>query len=275
MLGLLVGFRIYFYKHYVAEGLEAFARTNFDFTLLLLTIGIISSAGYLVNDIFDVETDKVNKPTKKLPYNKATLWVIYSSMNIFAVILTFIVSDNIAIKAILLGTIIALYLYSFIFQKLILIGNFIIAFLSGLLPFVYLFFEGISINTDYDRAKIGIVIFYSIIAFSITLLREVIKDKQDEKGDQLAGYRTLSNSISLFSFNLVTVLYLVVSSILTVFFILGTKLHVFHQDKMYFWLICYAIYISSSYFILKGNYKRGSLVLKLTLFIGILFLYLL
>ena len=275
MLLLILGFRFYFYRHFVASGMGEFHRSNFHFAILLITIGLISSAGYLVNDIFDVETDKINKPNKKLPYSSDTRWIIYSFMNILAVIFTFLLSDNLTLKIILIGTIVLLYLYSSIFQKRILIGNFIVAFLSGTLPFTYLFFEGLSVDSDYNLVKISLIIFYAILAFSITLLREIVKDKEDEKGDQLAEYKTLANSISERSFKIVTNLYIVISIALVNLLINYLKLEIYQGNKIYFWVACSFLFISSLYYIFKSNYKKTSLILKLTLFLGVLFLYIL
>ena len=38
--------------------------TNFDFMLLVTAIVLIAAAGNIINDLFDLETDKINKPTK-------------------------------------------------------------------------------------------------------------------------------------------------------------------------------------------------------------------
>lgn len=275
MLLLLVGFRVYFYKHFISEGLAYFTRSNFEFSILLLVVGIISNAGYLVNDILDVEADKINKPNKKLPYSKNTLWIIYSFMNIFSAILIVLFLENSFIKAILFATIILLYLYSLVFQKIILIGNFTIAFLSGILPFVYLVFEGLDRDDNCNLAMTSVVLFYAVIAFLITFLREVVKDKEDEKGDELVGCKTFSNTVSEVFFKIITTSYLVVSLVLIHLFIKDMNVGVYSGSNKYFWIICSLFYLSSAYYLLKSNYKTTSTILKTTLFIGVLFLFLL
>ncbi|MDO9262141.1 MAG: prenyltransferase, partial [Flavobacteriaceae bacterium] len=43
---------------------NAYTLDNFRFFILLISTVLISAAGYLINDIHDIETDRINKPNK-------------------------------------------------------------------------------------------------------------------------------------------------------------------------------------------------------------------
>ncbi len=266
MLGLLFGLKKYFQLHF---DLDYFIRNDFDFYLLLITVGLISSGGYLVNDIFDVETDKVNKPEKQLPYSSNTRWIIYLMLNVFAATLTFYIAQNVVTIFILLGTIILLFFYSFIFQKVILIGNLIVAFLASILPFLFLVFY----IEQPNKSMLSIIYFYSIMAFIVTLLREIVKDKEDEEGDEKTGYKTLAVLSNDLFLKYITISYLVISSVLFLFLIYIFNFGVLLESQNYFWIICALVYWSSLIFILQSKYNKVSSALKLTLFLGVLFLY--
>ena len=51
------------------------------FSLVVLSTLLISAAGYVINDYFDLEIDKINKPEKKHMSEKA-LYAIYWVLNI-------------------------------------------------------------------------------------------------------------------------------------------------------------------------------------------------
>ena len=77
-------------------------------------------------------------------------------------------------------TSIALFLYSFILKKVVLIGNLLISFLTGL-AFI---FGGVTVG-HFQYAVIP-----AIFAFLINLLRELVKDMEDLKGDSQKGVLT-------------------------------------------------------------------------------------
>ncbi|MFN3268502.1 MAG: UbiA family prenyltransferase, partial [Zestosphaera sp.] len=46
---------------------EVNTLTNTSLIIPLLAVGLVSSAGYVINDYFDIEVDKVNKPYRPIP----------------------------------------------------------------------------------------------------------------------------------------------------------------------------------------------------------------
>jgi 4-hydroxybenzoate polyprenyltransferase len=75
-----------------------------------------------------------------------------------------------------------LWWYSNNLKRLPFVGNFSIAFLTALAIYVV----AVLYNSDHT-----LILIYSIFAFFITLVREIIKDMEDLKGDMTFGCKTL------------------------------------------------------------------------------------
>ncbi len=170
------------------------------FLLVILYTIFIAAAGNIINDIRDIEIDKMNKKVEKQLvgriYTEGVAWQLYFMFNILSLIIAlyaaFYNQNKILIYTypFVVGL---LYLYSTYFKKLPLIGNIIIALLCAYVP-VLLF--GLQTNHDFrgaiidDNIKI-IFIGYTVFAFLSTLFREIIKDIEDIEGDRQNCCRTL------------------------------------------------------------------------------------
>jgi 4-hydroxybenzoate polyprenyltransferase len=75
-----------------------------------------------------------------------------------------------------------LWFYSAKFKRQPFIGNFIVAFLTAL---------SLIVLAVYYRQQIDLLLIYALFSFVITLVREIIKDMEDVKGDARFGCRTL------------------------------------------------------------------------------------
>ncbi len=103
---------------------------------------------------------------------------LYNFFNVIAIILASRISDFLIV--IVLFTIILLYVYSAYLKKLPLVGNIVIAFLTGL-AFIYGGFAA-------DNPNGAIV--PAVFAFLINLIREIVKDIQDIEGDSNLSFKT-------------------------------------------------------------------------------------
>jgi len=173
------------------------------FGLLSLSTVLIAGAGYIINDIFDVNIDEVNKPSDKIVGNQISLiktWRFYWLLNISGVIAGFIAGvllDYVNFVFVYIFSALLLWFYSSFFKKMPLIGNLVIASLSGI-SFYLLWFAEL-LNGDfvfspyYDPPIIGaaLVVGYTAFAFIINFLREIVKDIEDLEGDKTFGCRTL------------------------------------------------------------------------------------
>ena len=182
------------------------------FWWLVVSSVLIAAAGYIINDYFDLNIDRVNKP-EKLVVEKiikrrwAIVWHLILSFVGFVITLwvCFKVGDiyAVAVAVINFCCIIALWLYSTIYKRRLLIGNILISLLTAwTILILYLInmksFYLYTIVTDYMRnyemastKLFKYAIVYAGFAFIISLVREVIKDMEDREGDAKYGCKTM------------------------------------------------------------------------------------
>ena len=181
--------------------------SELDFALLVFSTILIAAAGYIINDYFDIQIDAYNKPDKLIVGKKVSIGtakLIYAILNGIAFIIGFYLA--IKVNAFQLGFIfvmiaIMLWYYSAKYKRQIFWGNLVVAILSALVLLIVWIFEFFSLRLSpidfidaYRSIKIiNIIIWsYSLFAFMVTLIREMIKDIQDIEGDSKFGCRTLA-----------------------------------------------------------------------------------
>lgn len=172
--------------------------TNFHFFILLLAILSITAAGYIINDIFDIETDKINKPKKLIistifSVETAKRWYLYlNTIGIFFGIFISLKIEKPSLSFIFIAVALLLYYYSKKLKALPLIGNLIVALLVSINVLILLIFDlntaGNVTNLNYVKTTILIVAFF---AFHINFTRELIKDIEDINGDYKLKMNTL------------------------------------------------------------------------------------
>jgi 4-hydroxybenzoate polyprenyltransferase len=182
------------------------------FWFIALSSVMIAAAGYIINDYFDLNIDRVNKPDKLvvekiIKRRWAIVWhLIFSFAGIFigsgvALVLKDIGPFSVGIINIF--CVLALWLYSTIYKRKLLIGNVLIALLtSWTILIMYLINvksrlvtivdESAMRNYEMASAKLfKYAILYAGFAFIISLIREVIKDMEDMEGDARYGCKTM------------------------------------------------------------------------------------
>lgn len=155
-----------------------------EFLILMFATLAIAAGGYIINDVFDINIDEINKPGintvgKKISVQSASLsaYILFTSGSIAGIVLGFR-ENTPAIGFLLPFTAVSLYMYSSHFKRRVLTGNLIIAFLSALSVSIVALFE------PHFYPNIIFVLIYAIFAFVISLIREIIKDAEDIEGDE-------------------------------------------------------------------------------------------
>ncbi|WP_339647372.1 geranylgeranylglycerol-phosphate geranylgeranyltransferase [uncultured Salegentibacter sp.] len=179
----------------------AITLSTFGYALLMLATLCIAASGYVINDIYDVQADKINKPEKLIIGNKISekkannLFII---LNVIGVGIGFYLANLLGkpgFVAIFIFSSALLYLYASYLKQIPVLGNVLISLLVGfvvLLPSVFDLFPAInSQNKQVQSLLFSILLDYAIFAFLINLLREIVKDQEDVKGDYNAGIQTL------------------------------------------------------------------------------------
>ncbi|MBY0433091.1 MAG: geranylgeranylglycerol-phosphate geranylgeranyltransferase [Cyclobacteriaceae bacterium] len=170
---------------YCTAGFLISPDTIFDIRLFLLATStiLIAAAGYIINDYYDVKIDLVNKPGrvvigKELSRRSAIL--LHSALSIMGVEMGVLLDWKIGLLN--FASAFLLWVYSNALKRMPFIGNVTVAFLTGLSVLI--------VNVLYPPL-FSLVWVYALFAFFITLVREIIKDIEDLKGDTTFGCRTL------------------------------------------------------------------------------------
>jgi 4-hydroxybenzoate polyprenyltransferase len=188
-----------------------FLRLNVKlFFLLTIASILIAAAGNIINDYFDVNIDRINKPEKMIvgkiiTPRSAILWHLVLSF--IGVTISFYVSFEMHQRLWWLGfcnllVVLLLVVYSSTFKKKLLIGNVLIALLTAWVIIVIvlsqfqlnysqsmLMYEDTIKQNFLKVFRIGML--YASFAFIITLIREVVKDMEDYIGDMKNGCKTM------------------------------------------------------------------------------------
>jgi len=174
---------------------------GFGFFLLIAATVCIAAAGNIINDIYDIDTDTINKPekvivTKHISEQAAYNWFI--ALSVVGVGLGFYVSNLIGksgFAAIFVIVSALLYVYANYLKRTFLIGNIVISALVALSIIIVGLFELLpAINNTNQQAQImffKILIDYAVFAFMINLIREMIKDIEDIDGDYNLDMKTM------------------------------------------------------------------------------------
>lgn len=181
---------------------------NINFLLLLsLSSVLIAAAGYIINDYFDLNIDRVNKPEKlvveKLIKRRwAIIW--HWGLSLVGIVIGFYIAVEQGKWTIAIantGCVILLWFYSTTFKKKLLIGNVIISLLTAWVILVFFIYMagfislikfGPVVVYKFDVSRLfKLSILYAGFAFIISLVREVIKDMEDMEGDAKYNCKTM------------------------------------------------------------------------------------
>jgi 4-hydroxybenzoate polyprenyltransferase len=187
--------------------------TKIDFLLLAFSTLLIAAAGNIINDVFDVRSDEINKPGKNIIGKKVSAENgkrLFFSFSAAGILIGFYLAFKIEkpvmgfINVFAAGS---LWMYSSYYKKRMLIGNIIISLLSALALLIVGLYE------PEFYPNITYLLIYSGFAFSVTIIREIIKDMEDIDGDERTQCKTLpvvagirwSKAVTLFLITLTSV----------------------------------------------------------------------
>ncbi len=154
-----------------------------DALFVVLSVLFTAAAGYVINDILDIEEDVINKPEKRIIAKhisvKAGL-VFYGLLLISSIIFGFLTSLSMGLVCALISVL--LYFYSSDLKGTTLWGNLLVSMMNG----VVVFFSAQGVDEKFN----GYFAEYAFLAFLITMAREVVKDIEDREGDATIEYET-------------------------------------------------------------------------------------
>jgi 4-hydroxybenzoate polyprenyltransferase len=251
-------------SQYFTAGFLIGMHTLNDIHLFLLSLStiLIAAGGYIINDYYDVKIDYINKPHrvvigKSITRRYAILFHI--ALSAAGILVGFYLSWKIA--AVNVFSVFLLWLYSNNLKRLPFIGNFTVAVLTGLAILIVDLFYG----TDNS-----LVVVYALFAFFMTLVREVIKDMEDLKGDNSFGCKTLPiiwgiRKTKILIYIILIVFACVVIVVNQVYSALPFKYHLIFLFVPLLWLFIRLIRAD-----MKKDFTRLSIYCKVIMMLGIL-----
>ena len=284
-LFLLALMQLTFRYGFLAQQDIPLALADWQYLLLVLATVLIAAAGYVINDIFDQDSDAINKPERAIVgkfITEGRAYNIYVGLNITGVAIGFYLSNVIlrpsfAVVFILIAAL--LYLYATNLKQTPLLGNLVVAALLALSVLIIGIFDLDPATYEANQKEMGvffkILLDYALFAFFINLIREIAKDAEDAKGDYNAGIKTLPILIGA---GRTAKLIFVLLLIAVVFIVFYLNNHLMQNDLYYATIyglvvvIAPLLYLSVKSWHAKttADFQHLSSVLKWIIFFGIL-----
>jgi len=149
----------------------------------MAVVSFMTAGGNAVNDYYDIDIDRINKPDRPLPAGlitrdgalgfAVTVFVLANILSLMLGFGPFVVSGIIAAPL--------LYFYARSLKSTPVIGNIIVSLILGL-TFIYAAVVFGNMSLGYMPA---------VLAFFFNLIREIVKDIEDMDGDREQDARTL------------------------------------------------------------------------------------
>ena len=179
-----------------------------NFFLVSLSTIAIAAAGYIINDYFDIKIDIINRPDtvileKRIPLRMAI--IAHSILNIAGIIMAAIVARRAGHYSFLMlqiGCSILLWFYSTHFKRQFITGNVAVALLTSFTIIALMLYEPamhyyvtqapfIPSGSNSIPNPAYVLGIYTCFAFTLTWMREIVKDMEDFKGDANEGCITM------------------------------------------------------------------------------------
>ena len=188
---LVIGLTMSVFQYYITNRtFESIIELNF--LLLVFSTILIAAAGNIINDYFDVKADRVNKPEqliigKYLKRRWAIVWNwVFNAAGLFIAGYLSWKFQIWSVFIISFFTINLLWFYSAYFKRTFVLGNVLVAVLTGIVPIYVIVF-----NLNQLQYDVSVVLVFAGYAFVLNLIREIVKDMADVKGDLKLHSNTL------------------------------------------------------------------------------------
>jgi len=233
--------------------------------IAMLVVFFYNGGANAINDYFDYEIDKINRPDRPLSSGllsrSTAVWISFLTFGC-GTLLVIQLNQIAALIAVCIAMPILLGYTRYLKTKP-LIGNFAVAFILGL---VFVF--GGAVFGAIDQMLVP-----AILAFLLTFPRELIKDVEDIDGDKKLGLKTYPISAGISSTKIVVKTWSIITGIaMLIPSLLG------YYNNWYFWFVLIGIEIPLVYILttFSGNIDRAgrfSKLLKMSTIAGVCAVY--
>lgn len=266
--------------------------SNGIYFLVVLATVFIAASGYIINDYFDQNIDSINKPFRlnvNEYFTKQQIVNFHLLLNLAAIIMAFVaawLAGNYKLSFIYVVAAGLLWFYSSTYKKMFLVGNLVVSFLTAIAVLMPALFELPALVSEnplgrYDAVKLEAariilitVTGYVVFAFLTTLIREIVKDAEDIKGDMSNGANTIPVMLGFGNTKiLIFILWLALTALV------GFVQYSFYKDgqlsrAIYFLVAVQLPSVTGWFLLLKANepeqFGNISKLLKAIMFLGIL-----
>jgi geranylgeranylglycerol-phosphate geranylgeranyltransferase len=150
----------------------------------VVSAGFVAGLANLINDTFDADIDRVNKPRRPIPSGRLSRRYVAWVYGVGTAVLTgvMIVALPAPILALMIAWEILLFLYAASAKRVALVGNLLISVVCA---------SAFAVGPMVTGAR-DVVVFPVCFAFVFVMGRELVKGAEDVEGDGMAGARTLA-----------------------------------------------------------------------------------
>lgn len=281
--------RYFLIKPIVESNGGQMALSDFNFFLLVMITLLISGAGYIINDYFDLEGDKINKPLKLIighHFSVEQSRMIYFVMNLTALAAGSYLSVQLGLwqlAVIFLIIVLMLWYYSARYKRMMFWGNFVVSSLTAFSLFIVWMVEFFALRANPNLYVqnlnsihlVNVFIYgYVFFAFITSMIREIIKDAEDVEGDMRVQCRTIPIVLGQRIARLIAIFLIVMSMGALVYAMI--KLWEFNYDVLFWYVavvlqplhifLIYKVYLSNT----SDDFHNASTYSKVLMLAGLL-----
>ena len=180
--------------------------------LAMATAFVICGAGMAVNDYYDVEIDKINKPKRPIPsgrINKKNAMIFAIFLFLIGIALAFFINKY-AFYIAIINSVVE-FLYAWKLKKVLLLGHLLVSYLVASL----FIFGGAAMFDIVGLTKLTSIIILSALAFFSNMGREIYKSAADVLGDKQFNVTSFATKFKIPTAKKVASVFLIIAILLS------------------------------------------------------------
>lgn len=281
ILALLAQWVTLFYIVKPTKG--ALSLDNTQIVLLMIATATLIASGNIINDMYDIAIDRINKPHKLIVTQKISEQIAFANYLLYsfiAILSSFLLSDSVSrygMPSIFIIISFLLYKYSKSWSAIAVIGNILISILVAMVIMLPVFFETYPFLNDLNRSfYLGLfkyLIPYAGMAFLLNLSRELVKDAVDMDGDRKGGRNSLPLMIGRMRTGRVTAVILA----MVIFLVTAMIYHYFYLQPFVIYYGTFCIVGPLLFLVFQlwqvdkvAVFSKANILLKIVMLLGLL-----
>jgi 4-hydroxybenzoate polyprenyltransferase len=238
-------------------------RVIFDPNLffLILSSATVIASGYIINNFYDSEKDMINRPKKTMLdrfVSQRTKLSVYFILNFAAIFF----ASYVSFRAVVFFSIyiFVIWFYSHRLKRILFLGN-LVASILAIIPFFVVFI--------YYKNFEPVIFIHATFLYLMIVMRELVKDLENLKGDLLLNYKTLpvvyGEKWSKFFLSVLTIISMIPIMLLVTRFDIGKMDYYFYFSILLLVFFVLFLYFSTA----KWQYLLLHNILKFIIVAGV------